>query len=140
MEFGWYEIEKVPLSHVGRGRFEHPQHCRIGQMDSSVGAGDNYAVRRKLGQQAVSFFACAQRFFSLFLSGDVSLYSPDADNHSVLNDRAQAVQDDFGISVPIHFVCLDIVEVVTVLLKRAKKFDVLWIRSNQQLSNSCTQN
>src|SRR5262245_1066063 len=104
-------------------------------MDRPIGAGDNHTIWRKLRQQPVPLFAGAQRFFSLLLSGDVALCSPSADNHSILNNSTQAVQDDFGIPVPVEFVCLDIVEVITAEMKSVKKLDVLWIRPDQQISD-----
>ena len=140
MEFGRNEIEEVPPGHVRGRSFEHPQHCRIGQMDRPVGAGDNHTVWRKLGQQPVPLFARAQRLFSLLLSGDVALCSPGTNNHSIHDNAAQVVQDDFGISVPVHFVCLDIVEVVTGALESTKKLDIFWVRPDQQISKPCAQN
>src|SRR5262249_33939561 len=101
---------------------------------------NNDTIWRKVGQQPVPLFARAQRLLSLLLSRDVSLRSPDADNQPILNNGAQAVQDDFGIPVPVHFVCFDIVEVVTVALESTKKLDVLWIRPEQQISDPRAQN
>src|SRR5262245_48733036 len=109
-------------------------------MDRPVGASDNHTVGRKLRQQTVTLFACAQGVFSLLLSGNVALGSPGADNHSILDNGAQVVQDDFGVPVPVRFVRLDIVEAVTAERDSTKIFDVLWIRLNQQISEPCAQN
>ena len=109
-------------------------------MDRPVGAGDNHTVWRKLGQQPVPLFARAQRVFSLLLSGDVALCSPGADDHSVFDNAAQVVQDDFGFPVPVHFVCLDIVEVVTAALESTKKLDILRVGPDQQISEPRAQN
>src|SRR5262249_28208120 len=85
-------------------------------------------------------FALAQRPFDLFYLGDITLYSPAADDGPIFHDAGLVVQKVFCIPIPIDFMSFNISHAVTGALEGAKLGDILRFGPDKQIADPRPQN